>query len=69
MRTFGIASIVLSLTAALAAQTPAAPGGRGRGMAFTEPAPLDFNDHDGYVSLFDGASLKGWDGNPKFWRV
>jgi hypothetical protein len=41
-------------------------GGR---MVFTEPAPLDFNDHDGYVSLFDGASLKGWDGNPKFWRV
>lgn len=36
---------------------------------FTQPAPLDFNDHAGYVSLFDGQSLKGWDGNPKFWRV
>ena len=48
------------------AQTQA---GRGRGMSFTEPAPLDFNDNDGYVSLFDGATLKGWDGNPKFWRV
>jgi hypothetical protein len=47
----------------------AAPAGRGRGMAFTEPSPMDFNDHEGYVSLFDGASLKGWDGNPKFWRV
>lgn len=21
------------------------------------------------VPLFDGVSLKGWDGNPKFWRV
>ena len=21
------------------------------------------------MSLFDGVSLKGWDGNPKFWRV
>ena len=53
------------------AQTPPpqAPAGRGRGMAFTEPAPLDFNDHEGYVSLFDGTTLKGWDGNPKFWRV
>ena len=30
---------------------------------------FDFNDHAGYVSLFDGVSLKGWDGNPKFWRV
>jgi hypothetical protein len=31
--------------------------------------PIDFNDHRGYVSLFDGVSLAGWDGNPKFWRV
>jgi hypothetical protein len=38
-------------------------------MRFTEPDPLDFSNHDGYVSLFDGVSLKGWDGNPKFWRV
>ena len=38
-------------------------------FAFTEPAPLDFADHEGYVSLFDGKTLKGWDGNPKFWRV
>jgi hypothetical protein len=36
---------------------------------FTEPDPLDFADHDGYVSLFDGVSLKGWDGSPTFWRV
>ena len=38
-------------------------------MRFTEPDPLDFSNHDGYVSLFDGVSLKDWDGNPKFWRV
>jgi len=36
---------------------------------FTQPAPLDFNDHEGYVSLFDGTTLKDWDGNLKFWRV
>jgi hypothetical protein len=36
---------------------------------FNEPLPYDFNDHAGYVSLFDGKTLKGWDGNPKFWRV
>lgn len=51
------------------AQSPPAPAGRGRGMAFTEPSPMDFTDHEGYVPLFDGVSLKGWDGNPKFWRV
>jgi hypothetical protein len=50
-------------------QTPAPPAGRGRGGGFTEPSPMDFNDHAGYVALFDGVSLKGWDGNPKFWRV
>ena len=26
-------------------------------------------DDDGYQSLFDGQSLKDWDGNPDFWRV
>src|SRR5712692_6190781 len=68
----------LQLGAGAAQQPPAGQGtpssgqvqpqvGRGRG--FTEPSPMDFNDHDGYVSLFDGVSLEGWDGNPKFWRV
>ena len=38
-------------------------------MNFTQPSPMDFNDHEGYVSMFDGVSLKGWDGNSKFWRV
>jgi hypothetical protein len=48
--------------------TPTAAPAGGR-MMFTEPAPFEFNDHTGYVSLFDGVSPKGWDGNPKFWRV
>src|SRR4051812_8320272 len=42
---------------------------RTTGLAFTEPDPPDFTDHAGFVPLFDGISLKGWDGNPKFWRV
>ena len=61
---------VAAAGAVVRAQQPAVPtapaGGR---MTFTEPAPLDFNDHTGYLSLFDGVSLKGWDGNSKFWRV
>ncbi len=44
-------------------------GGSFANLAFTMPDPYNFADHDGYVSLFDGATLKGWDGNPKFWRV
>jgi hypothetical protein len=53
-------------TTAPTEQPSPAPGGRagGRGFfAFTEPSPID------YVALFDGVSLKGWEGNPKFWRV
>jgi len=46
----------------------AAKGRRGGGF-FTQPDPLNFQDHEGYVSIFDGVSLRGWDGNPKFWRV
>jgi len=46
-----------------------AMGGSFVGNPFTQPDPLNFAGHEGYVSLFDGASLKGWDGNPKFWRV
>ena len=23
----------------------------------------------GFVSMFDGSSLNGWDGDPKYWRV
>jgi hypothetical protein len=26
-------------------------------------------DTDGFVSLFNGKDLEGWDGNPKFWSV
>jgi len=36
---------------------------------FYEPEPLDFNDHAGYVQIFDGVSLKNWDGDPAIWRV
>jgi len=55
----------------LVASAGAIGGGRGGGggLGFTLPEPIDFNGHEGYSPLFDGVSLKGWDGNPKFWRV
>jgi hypothetical protein len=73
--------VVATIQALTNAQPPSSQGsvtagregqpaaGRGRGLAFTEPSPLDFGDHEGYVSIFDGRTLSGWDGNPKFWRV
>jgi hypothetical protein len=33
------------------------------------PQPLPFENHDGFAQIFDGKTLKGWDGDPKFWRV
>jgi hypothetical protein len=36
---------------------------------FKDPDPIDFNDHAGYVSIFDGSSLKNWDGDPAVWHL
>jgi len=69
----GILACIVSLAAATAfAQQPGQPpagrggqGGRGggRGNMF---GPLE---ETGFKPIFDGQSLKGWDGDPDFWRV
>ena len=38
-------------------------------LSFRERDPIEFEDHNGYVQLFDGKSLQGWDGDPSIWRV
>jgi hypothetical protein len=40
-----------------------------RNGVFIEPDPMDWADHTGYTSLFDGKSLAGWDGQPGTWSV
>jgi 3-keto-disaccharide hydrolase len=30
---------------------------------------MDFEDHDGFVSIFDGATLNGWTGDTDYWSV
>jgi Domain of Unknown Function (DUF1080) len=48
---------------------PGAQGqGRGRGGFFTQPEPIDFQEHEGWTSLFDGKTLNGWSGD-KNWKV
>jgi hypothetical protein len=48
---------------------PGAPGqGRGRGGGFRQPDPIDFQEHDGWTSLFDGKTLNGWSGDEN-WKV
>jgi hypothetical protein len=41
----------------------------GGGGGFTQPDPIAFDDHDGWRSIFDGQSLKDWDGNPEIWKL
>ena len=43
--------------------------GRGGGALPTRPEALSPGDHAGFESIFDGASMKGWDGDPAFWKV
>ncbi|MFN0108459.1 MAG: DUF1080 domain-containing protein [Blastocatellia bacterium] len=45
---------------------PRPAGGQGRGPGIEA---LVMDDHSGFESLFDGATLKGWDGDPQFWRA
>lgn len=52
----------------LSGQGRGAPGqGRGGGGQ-ARPEPLAAADHTGFDSIFDG-SMKGWDGDPAFWRA
>lgn len=49
---------------------PGAPGGRGRGGGgFRQPDPIDFEDHTGWTQMWDGTTLKGWDGDFNYWKV
>lgn len=36
---------------------------------FTQPEPIDFNNHAGWTSMFDGSTLNGWDGDKAYWHV
>jgi len=69
-----VLAIVVSAVVSAAAQPPSSPArqgqtpaGRGQGLRGAEPLVL--GDHAGFESIFDGASLKGWDGDPTLWRA
>ena len=66
-----IAIVTVCAAVTMGAQAvPGAPQGRGRGgPPPVRPEPLAAGDHAGFTSIFDGSSLKGWDGDPAFWRA
>jgi hypothetical protein len=51
---------------AASAENHARPAHHG---GFTQPQPIDFNDHNGWVQIFDGKTLQSWDGSPAVWHV
>jgi hypothetical protein len=40
---------------------PAAGAEGGRGVVRSQPNRVDFDDHPGWVQMFDGQSLNGWE--------
>jgi hypothetical protein len=71
MRPYHSAATLLVLAASALAQAPAAPqpGLPPTHSQFHEPAPADFNDHTGFIQIFDGQSLADWEGDPTVWHV
>lgn len=53
--------------------TPQGQGqGRGQGRGGGAPrgaAPLNVEDRTGFEQIFDGVSMKNWDGDPAYWRA
>jgi len=61
----GLNRVVLVAALVVAVVTPTnAQSGR-----YVEPDPIKFDDHAGWIELFDGKTLKGWDGPSDLWRV
>ncbi|CAN5548738.1 DUF1080 domain-containing protein [soil metagenome] len=57
------------LTVSAVAQQPAAgQPPRRAGGGFTQPEPIDWDNHEGWTSLFDGKTLNGWDGPSDVWH-
>jgi hypothetical protein len=68
-----VAAIAAVWSAPASMQQPPAGGAPGGGRqggfgGFKQPDPIDFNEHDGWTSLFDGKTLNGWSGDSN-WKV
>jgi len=51
------------------AESPLAAGPQGQAAAGGIYPTTEADDTTGFVSIFDGKTLTGWDGDPRFWRV
>ena len=63
--------VVMAVIAGVAV-TVSAQQGRGRGDGPARPRgaqPLVMDDRTGFEPIFDGTTMKGWEGDPAFWKV
>jgi hypothetical protein len=72
MRTFQLLLIACAVSVMTTASWAQGRGAQAPGAPATPryvPAdPIDFNDHAGWIQMFDGKTLQHWDG-PDLWRV
>jgi hypothetical protein len=61
------ATMLVLATAWVRAQAPAAHAGAFNRRGAAEP--YNYDDNTGFVSMFDGKTLNGWDYDPRFWSV
>lgn len=66
----GVAALMLAAPMVVA-QAPAGQGAPAFRPGFNPrgSAPYDFADNSGFTPLFDGKTLKGWDGDQALWSV
>ena len=57
-------AVSVALPASITGQQPPPPGKAGGVFPATQP-----DDTEGFVPIFDGKTLNGWDGDTNFWRV
>src|SRR5215467_8532801 len=67
LRIVAAGAFVVLCPSVVSVQQPGAARGQGGG-GFKQPDPIDFNEHEGWTSLFDGKTLNGWSGD-SLWKV
>jgi hypothetical protein len=64
------AALAISIFSSLVdAQQQAPKARRPAPFHFVQPEPINFDDHVGWTQIFDGKSLKDWDGDTDVWHV
>jgi len=60
---------VIGATWTMKSTAQAAKPHRPPAFHFVQPEPINFDDHDGWTQIFDGKTLKDWDGDSDVWHV